>query len=154
MSATISANIVFTGEIAVRTGGELDIVDITREVHGVVQGSGVSHGLAHLFVAGQTAALTTIEFEPGAVSDLRSAIERIAPQSIPYKHNATWGDGNGHSHVRAAFLGPDFTVPVRLSAPLLGTWQQIILVELDTRARDRRVHLTVLGSGSAEEVRS
>ena len=121
-------------------------MDITGQVSDLVAGAGVSNGVVHLFVAGATAALTAIEYEPGAVSDLRDALERIAPRDISYRHNERWGDGNGHSHVRAALLGPDITVPIREGAPLLGTWQQIIFVELDVKARNRVVHATVSGT--------
>ena len=145
MSAIISGPTVFQDEIPVKTRGELDVVDITDQVRRLVAGSGISNGLAHLFVAGSTAAFTTIEFEPGAVSDLKDAFSRLAPKEMEYAHNKRWGDGNGHSHVRAAMMGPDITVPVRDGDILLGTWQQIILVEFDTRSRNRKAHLTVVG---------
>jgi len=132
-------------EIPVRTSGELDVVDITGQVRQLIKRSGIKDGVAHLFIAGATAALTAIEFEPGAVADLKEAISRLAPREMEYAHNARWGDGNGHSHVRAAMLGPDITVPVRDGDPLLGTWQQIILVEFDMRSRDRKVNLTIMG---------
>jgi len=132
-------------EIPVSTSEELEVSDITGDVQQLVNRSGIIDGVAHLFVAGSTAALTTIEFEPGAVADLKDAFSRMAPREMEYAHNARWGDGNGHSHVRAAILGPDLTVPVRGGSPLLGTWQQIILVEFDTRGRDRTVYLTVMG---------
>ena len=121
-------------------------MDITGQVRSLVASSGITDGSVHLFVAGATGALTTIEYEPGAVSDLKEALERMAPHDIPYQHNERWGDGNGHSHVRAALLGPDITVPVREGDPFLGTWQQIILIELDVKARNRTVHATVSGT--------
>ncbi|MDF1526342.1 MAG: secondary thiamine-phosphate synthase enzyme YjbQ [bacterium] len=139
-------------EIPVVTSGELDVVDITGEIGQSINRSGISDGVAHLFVAGATAALTTIEYEPGAVADLQQAISRMVPMEMEYAHNARWGDGNGHSHIRAAMLGPDITVPVRNGSLLLGTWQQIILVEFDTRSRNRKVHLTVMGEGTLKEV--
>ncbi|UCF32096.1 MAG: YjbQ family protein [bacterium] len=145
MSATDSAFICHSTFFSVRTRGELDIVDVSEEVFARVERSGVEDGFAHLFVAGSTAALTTVEFESGALSDLRAAIERIAPEGIHYDHDARWGDGNGRSHVRAAVLGPSLTVPVRDGGPVLGTWQQVILIELDLRARDRVIYLTVTG---------
>jgi secondary thiamine-phosphate synthase enzyme len=153
MSAIISRSLTFMGEIPVRTGGELDVVDITREVRQLIMGSGISDGVAHVFVAGATAALTTIEYEPGAVADLKEAVSRLIPAEIEYAHNARWGDGNGHSHVRAAMLGPDITVPVRGGSPLLGTWQQIILVEFDTRGRNRNAYLTIMGEGGLKGAR-
>ena len=145
MSAIIPGLQTFMDEIPVSTSGELDVVDITGEVRQLINRSGISDGVAHVFVAGATAALTTIEFEPGAVADLKDAFSRLAPRDMNYAHNARWGDGNGHSHVRAALLGPDITVPVRDGGPLLGTWQQIILVEFDTRSRDRKAYITVMG---------
>lgn len=152
MSAIIPGSLTFTDEIPISTSGELDVVNITEEVQQFVSRSGISDGVAHLFVAGSTAALTTIEFEPGAVADLKEAVSRLIPREMEYAHNARWGDGNGHSHVRAALLGPDITVPVRDGGPLLGTWQQIILVEFDTKSRNRKVYLTVMGEGALVEV--
>ena len=99
----------------------------------------------NLFVPGSTAGLTTIEFEPGCVADLKAAFERVAPRGAEYDHNARWGDGNGFAHVRAALLGPSLTVPVGNGAPLLGTWQQVVLVDFDNRGRDRKVVVTVTG---------
>ena len=136
----------FSSEIPVETREELDIVNLTEELERKVHASGVDRGVVNLFVAGQTVALTTIEYEPGAVSDLKAAISRIAPADIHYQHDARWGDGNGRSHIRASLLGPSMSIPVRDGTPFLGTWQQVILVELDTRARSRTVHLTVLGA--------
>jgi secondary thiamine-phosphate synthase enzyme len=138
-------SVIFKGEILVNTRGELDVVDITDDILRHVRESGILDGVVNVFVAGSTAALTTIEFEPGALDDLKGAFARMAPRDMDYAHNAAWGDGNGHSHVRAALLGPDITVPVRDARPLLGTWQQIILVEFDTRTRSRTLHLTILG---------
>ncbi len=140
----------FSSEIPVETREELDIVNLTEELERKVHASGVDKGVVNLFVAGQTVALTTIEYEPGAVSDLKAAISRIAPADIHYQHDARWGDGNGRSHIRASLLGPSMSIPVRDGTPFLGTWQQVILVELDTRARSRTVHLTVLGEGNGE----
>lgn len=146
MNATKGNYRCYIGEVQLSTRGELDIVDITGQVRSLVASSGITDGSVHLFVAGATGALTTIEYEPGAVSDLKEALERMAPHDIPYQHNERWGDGNGHSHVRAALLGPDITVPVREGDPFLGTWQQIILIELDVKARNRTVHATVSGT--------
>jgi secondary thiamine-phosphate synthase enzyme len=151
MSATIPEWLTFAGEIPVLTRGELDVIDLTGVVRQLVGQSGVVEGVAHLFVAGSTAGLTTIEFEPGAVSDLKEAFSRLAPREMEYAHNAKWGDGNGHSHVRAAMLGPDITVPIRDGDLLLGTWQQVILVEFDTRSRNRTIHLTAIGEGVLKE---
>jgi secondary thiamine-phosphate synthase enzyme len=98
-----------------------------------------------LFISGSTAGLTTIEFESGVVNDLRRAINRIAPENIPYEHDRRWGDGNGYSHVRAALLGPSLSIPLREGKVLLGTWQQIVLLDFDNRPRKRRVTVHIMG---------
>jgi len=136
---------VYQEEVRVKTGGETDILDISDEVERVVKRSGVRNGVAHVFVIGSTAAVTTMEYEPGLKEDLPRALERIAPKNIEYKHHLRWGDYNGHSHVRAAIVGPSLSVPVRDGRLILGTWQQIILIELDIRARNRRIMVTVMG---------
>jgi len=132
-------------EIELRTKGETQVIDVTEGVRIVVGNSGVREGTVHLFVPGSTAGLTTIEFEPGCVADLKAAFERVAPRDAHYEHNARWGDGNGFSHVRAALLGPSVTVPVGGGALLLGTWQQVVLVDFDNRARERKLIATVTG---------
>jgi secondary thiamine-phosphate synthase enzyme len=152
MSAILPEFNIFSDEIPVGTRNELDIVNITDEIRHRIRGAGVREGIACLFVAGQTAALTTIEYEPGAVSDLKNAVKRLAPDDLHYEHNARWGDGNGRSHVRAALLGPDLTIPVRGGDLLLGTWQQIVLLELDLRGRKRTVHITVAGTGNTQDL--
>jgi secondary thiamine-phosphate synthase enzyme len=98
-----------------------------------------------VFVPGSTAAVTTIEYEDGVLEDLRNAIERLAPRSLPYRHDARWGDGNGYAHVRAALLGPSLAVPIADGRPLLGTWQQVVLVDCDNRPRRRKVVMQVMG---------
>jgi len=130
-------------DLQLSTRGESDIHDLTDAVRDAVQESGIAEGLAHVFTPGATAGVTTLEFEPGCVADLQAALERLAPRDAPYDHNARWGDGNGFSHVRAALLGPSLTLPVTDGAPLLGTWQQIILVDFDNKPRERRVVITV-----------
>ncbi|HEX5138090.1 MAG TPA: secondary thiamine-phosphate synthase enzyme YjbQ [Planctomycetota bacterium] len=132
-------------EFTLRTKGETEVLDLTENVRALVRKSGVMEGTVHLFVPGSTAGLTTIEMEPGCVADLRAAFERVAPRDGHYGHNARWGDGNGFSHVRAALLGPSLAVPVGGGAPLLGTWQQVVLVDFDNRGRDRKIVATVMG---------
>jgi secondary thiamine-phosphate synthase enzyme len=122
-----------------------EIVDITEMVAGMVEESGLSSGLAVVFVPGATGAVTTIEHEPGLVSDLQDALERIAPKNKKYAHNQRWGDGNGHSHIRAALVGPSLTVPFLDGRLMLGTWQQIVFLELDTRSRHRRIVVQMAG---------
>ncbi len=132
-------------EIELRTKGETQVIDVTEKARLVVANSGVREGTVNLFVPGSTAGLTTIEMEPGCVADLKAAFERVAPRDAHYEHNARWGDGNGFSHVRAALLGPSLTVPVGGGTLLLGTWQQIVLVDFDNRARERKLIATVTG---------
>jgi secondary thiamine-phosphate synthase enzyme len=132
-------------EFSLSTRGFGDAHDITERVSGCVAESGIEAGTVTVFVPGSTAGVTTIEFEAGAVADLQAALERIAPRDIPYEHDARWGDGNGFSHVRAALLGPALSVPFVQGRLLLGTWQQIVLLDCDNRPRDRRVIVQVVG---------
>ncbi|RLF47663.1 MAG: YjbQ family protein [Thermoplasmata archaeon] len=136
---------VHSEQIEISTKGEVDIIDITERVQEVVDRSGIKNGMALIFVSGSTGAITTIEYEPGLLHDLPRALERLFPKNIEYKHHETWHDGNGHSHVRASFLGPDLTVPVVNGSLALGTWQQIVFVELDVRRRTRRLIVQVMG---------
>jgi secondary thiamine-phosphate synthase enzyme len=136
---------VVTKKISLSTRGECDIIDITPQVAEQVSQSGVESGLVTIFVAGSTTGVTTIEFEPGLVSDLAAMWQRIAPKGIPYDHDRRWGDGNGYSHVRASLLGASLTVPVSQKGLALGTWQQIVLVDFDNRPRSREVILQIMG---------
>jgi len=129
----------------VKTRGATEIVDITGLASGALRASGLKNGVLIVFVPGSTAAVTTIEFEPGAVRDLRAALERLVPQSIPYEHDKRWGDGNGYSHVRSALLKPGLPIPFEDSSLLLGTWQQIVLADFDNRPRTREVVFQVIG---------
>jgi len=135
----------FSSFIDTATRGFSDVIDITQRVEAIVLESGISEGLASVFVIGSTASVTTIEFESGVIEDLKDAIERLAPSGIPYRHDKQWGDGNGFSHVRATLLKPGITVPVIGGAMVLGTWQQIVLVDFDNRPRQRRVVVQVVG---------
>ncbi|NPA76086.1 MAG: YjbQ family protein [Euryarchaeota archaeon] len=136
---------VHTSEISLDTAGEVDVQDITDEVQRIVDESGIENGIAVIFCVGSTCAISTIEYEPGLKKDLPEALERLFPKGIRYHHEDTWHDGNGHSHVRATFLKPELTVPVVNGKLTLGTWQQIIFIELDVRRRHRRVVVQVLG---------
>jgi len=136
---------VYREELRIKTAREEDIVDITNLVENVVKRSGISDGVVHVFAIGSTAAISTMEYEPGLKQDLPEILERIAPKNIEYKHHLRWGDHNGHSHIRATILGPSLTVPVKDGRLILGTWQQIIFIELDVRARNRRIMVTVMG---------
>ena len=122
-----------------------DVIDITKNVNAAVQESGLQSGIVVVFVPGATGAVTTIEHEPGLVYDINAALERIAPEQMEYAHDQRWGDGNGHSHVRASLIGPSLTVPFSGSQLILGTWQQIVFLELDNRPRERRITLQILG---------
>ena len=132
--------------LSFETSGDTDIIDITPHVSSMVDESGLTEGQVLIFVPGSTAAVTTIEYESGVVRDLKDAIERMAPTGIPYRHDARWGDGNGYAHVRAALLGPSLTIPLIKGRLVLGTWQQIVLVDFDNEPRDRKVLVSVSGS--------
>lgn len=132
-------------EINLSTSGEVDIIDITGMVESIVERSGIKNGIALVFAIGSTAAITTIEYEPGLKKDLPTALERLFPRGINYEHEKTWHDGNGHSHIRASFLKPDLCVPIVDGHLILGTWQQVVFVELDIRRRERRVAVQIIG---------
>jgi secondary thiamine-phosphate synthase enzyme len=137
---------VTTRSFEVKTRNEGEVLDMTREVQQAVAGSGMSSGVATVFVAGSTAAVTTIEFEPGLVKDFPEMMERVAPKrGVEYEHQRRWHDGNGHSHVKASLVGPSLTVPVVEGELALGEWQQIVLVEFDVRPRTRKVVVQLLG---------
>lgn len=136
---------VITQGLRLETNGETDLIDITREVAKGVEESDISSGTVTIFIPGSTAGVTTIEYESGAIRDFQEAINRIAPKDIGYHHDARWGDGNGYSHVRAALQGASLTVPFASSKLLLGTWQQIIVVDFDNRPRSREIILQIMG---------
>ena len=138
---------VKTGYVEVKTSGHGHVIDLTADVNSWLVSIGAVEGQLTVFNRGSTAAITTIEYETGAVKDLDVALEAIAPVGPTYHHDARWGDGNGFSHLRAALLGPSLTVPVVDGEPTLGTWQQIILVECDNRARKRSVVVSFVGEG-------
>jgi secondary thiamine-phosphate synthase enzyme len=139
-----------TFSLEVTTTGDTDILDLTAMVAAEVEQSGVAEGLLTLFIPGSTAALTTIEFESGVVNDLREAIDRLFPRDMPYEHDRRWGDGNGYSHVRAAFLKPSLSIPIAGGRLRLGTWQQIVLLDFDNRPRQRRILGQVMGTRPAD----
>ena len=136
---------VKTSRLQVRTKGQGDAHDITEGVRSAVAESGLRAGIAAVSVVGSTAGITTIEFEPGAVADLNGLLDRLAPRHAEYQHHLRWGDDNGSSHVRAALLGPSIAVPFDDGVPLLGTWQQIVLLEFDTRSRERELIVQLVG---------
>jgi secondary thiamine-phosphate synthase enzyme len=140
---------VVTRRHEVPTRGQGDAHDLTAVVARAVADSGVTSGTVTVFVVGSTATVTTIEFEPGAVSDLNRVLDALAPRDAEYRHHLRWHDDNGSSHVRAALMGPSVTVPFVDATLLLGTWQQIMLLELDTRARRREVVIQIVGDGAS-----
>jgi len=136
---------VVTESLEFSTMGKTDIVNITEEVQSKVSNSKVNCGTVTLFITGSTAGLTTVEYEPGLLADFKAFWQRIAPDNIPYEHNERWRDGNGYAHVRASFLGPSLAVPFNNKQLVLGTWQQIVVVDFDNRARKRRIILQIIG---------
>lgn len=136
---------MYTGKINFSTPGEIEVMDITHEVSKIVKESKLTNGVANIFVPGATGAITTIEYEDGLVYDIKTALERLFPKGIDYKHELRWHDGNGHSHIRASFLGPSLTVPFSDKQLILGTWQQIIFLELDNKRHTRNLIVQVIG---------
>ena len=136
---------VITKTISLQTKGECDIIDITPQVEQQVAEASVNSGTVTVFVAGSTAGITTIEFEPGLLADFQSMWQRAIPKNIPYDHDRRWGDGNGYSHVRASLLGCSLVVPFTDKRLTLGTWQQIVLVDFDNRPRSRQVVSQIIG---------
>src|ERR671925_2306581 len=136
---------VVTTTIIVSSNGENDIIDITRQIDEGVKATMLQDGIVTVFVSGSTAAVTTIEYEPGLKKDFPKMLARIAPSEIEYEHDNTWHDGNGHSHVRASLLGPSLRVPFNNTGLMHGIWQQIVLLEMDIRPRERKILLQMIG---------
>ena len=132
-------------EISLRTKGFTDIIDITEKVQRSLGEAGLKEGILTVFVPGSTGGLTTLEYEPGLISDLKKALEVIAPQRGDYEHNRRWQDGNGFSHVRSALIGPSLTLPFSKGRLTLGTWQQIIFIDFDNRPRSRTLIIQIIG---------
>ena len=136
---------VVTKVVQLRSSKENDIIDVTKQTSDALRESGLNDGIINVFVAGSTAAITTIEYEPGLRHDFPKMLSRIAPKDIQYRHDETWHDGNGHSHVRASLVGPSLTVPFLNGVLILGTWQQIVMLEMDTKPRERVLTMQILG---------
>jgi secondary thiamine-phosphate synthase enzyme len=137
---------VITKTITVSSNGENHMmIDITGQTDQAIKASRLQDGIVTIFVSGSTAAVTTIEYEPGLKKDFPKMLARIAPREIEYEHDNTWHDGNGHSHVRASLIGPSLTVPFKNKSLMLGTWQQIVLLEMDIRPRERKIVLQMIG---------
>ncbi|MER5174308.1 MAG: secondary thiamine-phosphate synthase enzyme YjbQ [Candidatus Nitrosocosmicus sp.] len=136
---------VINKNIQIKSKRENDIIDITEQISKAVTESNIENGIVTVFVTGSTAAITTIEYEPGLQEDFPKMLSRIAPKDIIYAHDNTWHDGDGHSHVRASLIGPSLTIPFIEGHLTLGTWQQIVLLEMDARPRERKVILQIVG---------
>ena len=136
---------VVTSELELRTEGNCDVVDITSQVEDAVAKSGVRDGIATVFCPGSTGSVSTIEYEPGALHDLERVLDELAPPDRDYRHHLRWGDDNGHSHVRSALIGPSLAVPITARNLTLGTWQQIVFLDFDTRPRSRRLIVQIMG---------
>ncbi len=141
--------IVYTEQLQVSLEAGPDIADITHGLNRAVEASGVETGVLSANMVGSTGSLTTIEYEPGVVEDLKQAVDRMAPQHMAYAHERAWHDGNGHSHVQAALIGPSISIAVRGGRLSLGTWQQVVAINHDNRSRKRTVEVTVIGVSSA-----
>lgn len=136
---------ILTEKIEINTRGNTDIIDITTKVQEIITNSGLKEGNALIFAVGSTAGITTVEYEPGLLKDLPELFEKLIPSNRPYHHDKTWGDGNGYSHLRASMLGSSFQVPFSKGHLLLGTWQQIVFIDFDNRARQRRIIVQLIG---------
>lgn len=136
---------VTTEKISLSTRGHCDIIDITPQVEQQLAKANMDSGTVTTFVTGSTAGVTTIEFEPGLISDLKEMWQRVVPENIPYSHDRAWGDGNGYSHIRASLLGASLVIPFTDKKLALGTWQQIVLVDFDNRPRSRQIILQIMG---------
>lgn len=136
---------VVPSQLRFETRGDGHCIDVTADLARALASSGLTNGVAHVFVVGSTAGITTIEFEPGCVHDLGELFERIAPRQAQYRHHERWGDHNGHAHMRASLLGPHLAVPFVDGELTLGTWQQVILVDFDDRPRERTVIVQMIG---------
>jgi secondary thiamine-phosphate synthase enzyme len=137
--------IIITRTIQVKSRGENDMIDMTKQTSMVLRESKLEEGLVTVFVSGSTAAISTIEYEPGLINDFPDMLSRVVPNDIEYKHNETWQDGNGHSHIRASLIGPSLTIPFKDGKLMLGMWQQIVLFEMDTRQRTREIIVQIMG---------
>ena len=136
---------IYSDYIRINTEGKNEITDISPDVRDLLGKSGIKNGSVLVFVPGATGALTTIEFEPGLISDFPELMEKLIPEAGDFQHNRTWGDGNGHSHLRASMIGPSLTIPVIEGELILGTWQQIIFLEFDNKPHNRRIVVQVSG---------
>lgn len=136
---------VFSSEFQLSTKGWNDVHDITRKVSSFISSTKIKNGIVTVFIPGSTAGITSIEYEPGVVEDLKSAIDRLIPKEMHYNHDSQWGDGNGFAHVRASMLGPSISIPMVEGQLQLGTWQQIVVIDFDNRPRSRKICVIMVG---------
>ncbi len=136
---------VFQKEISLNTNGFDSIYDITDKVNEVIKESKIKDGIVNIFLIGSTASITTIEFEDGLVQDIKEILNKIIPRGVNYNHNKRWHDGNGDAHLKASLIGPQITCPIKENSIVLGTWQQIILIDSDNKARRRNIIITIIG---------
>jgi len=136
---------IISKTIQVKSRGENDMIDMTKQTSRLLEESKLDEGMVTVFVSGSTAAVSTIEYEPGLINDFPDMLSRVVPNDIEYKHDETWQDGNGHSHVRASLIGPSLTIPFKDGELMLGMWQQIVLFEMDTRQRTREIIVQIIG---------
>jgi secondary thiamine-phosphate synthase enzyme len=139
---------IYTKKFSRKTSGFCDIIDITAKVREHIEKEKIKEGLVTVFVSGSTAALTTIEFESGLVQDLKEVVEKLIPSDRRYHHDDRWGDDNGFSHLRAALFGPSLAIPIENGRPVLGTWQQIVLLDFDNRPRTREIMVQLMGENA------
>jgi secondary thiamine-phosphate synthase enzyme len=139
---------IYTKKFSQKTSGFCDIIDITAKVREHIEKEKIKEGLVTVFVSGSTAALTTIEFESGLVQDLKEVVEKLIPSDRRYHHDDRWGDDNGFSHLRAALFGPSLAIPIENGRPVLGTWQQIVLLDFDNRPRTREIMVQLMGENA------
>jgi len=136
---------ILTKELIIESRGNCDIIDITDEVQRILNASNMLEGICNIFSIGSTASVTTIEFEPGLLQDIPKILEKLIPTYSRYHHNDTWGDGNGHAHIRSAIIGTSLNVPFNSGMLMIGTWQQIVLIDFDNKKRTRRVAVQLTG---------
>ncbi|MFH1727599.1 MAG: secondary thiamine-phosphate synthase enzyme YjbQ [Pseudomonadota bacterium] len=136
---------IINEKIFKETSSETDVIDITPEIEKLIDSSSISNGCVCVHIPGSTASISTIEFEPGAIADFKRILEKLIPRDENYKHNETWNDGNGYSHIRSTILGSSKTFPIHDKVIQLGTWQQIVLIDFDNKSRNREINIQVIG---------
>jgi len=139
---------LFTDQIRIEMQTGIDIIDISDKINRLIRHAGIDSGSVNATVIGSTGSITTIEYEPGVIEDLKRAINRMAPPDMDYEHEKAWHDGNGHSHVQAAIIGPSIVLPARRGSLSLGTWQQAVVINHDNRARERKIDISIIGEKS------